>query len=161
MLTDGSLAVRIPDPNKLVSRSEDISNIYRRMRSTASFLRFSVGITDLSKVVASYPRVLLLDSLGQVSPVVSFLRDDIGLDQETLPKMIQAFPVILGVIVTDMRSVTDYLISIEIKADSLPKINRAFPAVLTMNARSKMKHVVVYLRSKILLIWLREIKKIL
>eukprot|EP00592_Proboscia_alata_P028985 CAMPEP_0194443034 /NCGR_PEP_ID=MMETSP0176-20130528/126476_1 /TAXON_ID=216777 /ORGANISM="Proboscia alata, Strain PI-D3" /LENGTH=745 /DNA_ID=CAMNT_0039269227 /DNA_START=385 /DNA_END=2620 /DNA_ORIENTATION=- len=147
MLTDGGVAVRIPDPNKLVSRSEDISNIYRRMRSTASFLRFSVGITDLSKVVASYPRVLLLDSLGQVSPVVSFLRDDIGLDQETLPKMIQAFPVILGVSVTEMRSVTDYLISIEVKADSLPKIIRAFPAVLTMNVRSKMKPVVEYLRS--------------
>jgi len=147
MLTDGGVAVRIPDPNKLISRSEDISNIYRRMRSTASFLRFSVGITDLSKVVASYPRVLLLDSLGQVSPVVSFLRDDIGLDQETLPKMIQAFPVILGVSVTEMRSVTDYLISIEVKADSLPKIIRAFPAVLTMNVRSKMKPVVEYLRS--------------
>ena len=46
-----------------------------------------------------------------------------------------------------MQRVTDYLISIKVKADSLPIIIRAFLAVLTINVRSKMKPIVVYLRS--------------
>jgi hypothetical protein len=127
-------------------RKRRIEDIYRNMTRTAYTLRTEIGTEDLSRVISAYPNVLLLDVDRQILPVARYLMDDLGILSGDLARVLQLFPMLLGMDIADMEVVVGYLLALGIDEVDMPSIFRAFPALLTMKPKD-MQPVVDYLRS--------------
>lgn len=127
-------------------RREQINDTYRQMSVTAWTLRHEIGTKDLGKVIAAYPSVLLLDAETQILPTASYLMNDLGIWQDDLPRVLQLYPVLLGMYVQDMKRVVNYLLSLEVAEENLASIFRAFPSLFTLDIEKDMKPVVQFLR---------------
>jgi hypothetical protein len=126
-------------------RRSKVNDVYRRMQKTAWALRQEIGTKDLSKVVAAYPAVLLLDAETQILPTASYLMEDLGIWEDDLPKVLQLYPALLGMDTAQMDRVATYLKSLGIPDESLASIFRAFPSLLTMDVETQMVPVVNFL----------------
>lgn len=127
-------------------RKLTIEQTFRNMTKTALTLQNEIGATDLSKVVAAYPNVLLLDVDRQIMPVARYLMDDLGILEGDLASLLQLYPMLLGLKIDDMKRVVLYLGWLGVEEDELPSIFRAFPSLLTFRIED-MEPVVSYLRS--------------
>lgn len=127
-------------------RRQQIQDTYRQMSVTAWTLRHEIGTRDLGKVIAAYPSVLLLDAETQILPVASYLMNDLGIWQDDLPRVLQLYPVLLGMDVNDMKRVVAYLLSLEVAEENLASIFRAFPSLFTLDIEKDMEPVVQFLR---------------
>lgn len=131
--------------NEISSRNLSVDETYKRMISTASYLVEDIGITDLGKIISSYPSALLLDRDTQILPSVEFLMT-VGIDMEEIPRIIESFPSLLAANLTNMETVTQYLVSLEVSPDVIGSIVRAFPSILTQSVEEKMMPVVDFLK---------------
>ncbi|KAG7373916.1 mitochondrial transcription termination factor (mTERF) family protein [Nitzschia inconspicua] len=127
-------------------RKRTIEELYRNMTKTAFALRDEIGAEDLSRVISAYPNVLLLDVERQILPVAQYLMDDLGIMKGDLARVLQLYPMLLGMEIADMEVVVGYLLALGVDEDDLSSIFRAFPALLTMKPQD-MHPVVDYLRS--------------
>lgn len=128
-------------------RRERINYTYLRMSTTAWTLRHEIGSADLGKIVAAYPSVLLLDANDQILPAASYLMEELGIWKDDLARVLQLYPALLGVEVTDMRAIVEYMLSLGVAEESLASIFRSFPALLTLSLKNDMIPVVEFLRS--------------
>jgi hypothetical protein len=135
-MEDGAVAAR---------QCDEVERIFDDMWETAGLLRTEVGMTDLPKVLAAHPSVLLLNSTTDILPVTNYLRAELGIWYDDVPRVLESFPTLLGVDVNDMRRVVDYLLEIEVSSEDLAKIFRAFPSLLTLDVETRMKPVVAFL----------------
>jgi len=131
--------------NDKARRSKIIDETYKNMTLTATFLAKEIGISDVGKVISSYPSALLLDTDTQIRPCLEFLIS-IGIDSDEIPRVIESFPSLLAANVTNMEMVTQYLTSLEVSPDIFGNIVRAFPSILTLSVEEKMIPVVDFLR---------------
>ena len=127
------------------SINRQVDDSYKRMMSTATFLVEDMGISDLGKVIASYPMALLLDIDTQIRPTIDFLTA-VDLEYDEIPRIIENFPSLLSANITNMEAVTNYLISLEVSPDVIGSIIRAFPSILTLGVEEKMVPVVEFLK---------------
>lgn len=99
----------------------------------------------MAKLVAAYPGVLLLDSSARIAPVVLFLRDGVGVDEDDIQKILQSFPSILESEISIMHESLDFLDKVGVSKEDIPKIIRAFPSILLLDIDTNMKPVVAFL----------------
>jgi len=128
-------------------RRDRINELYQKMSTTAWTLRHEIGTADLSRVIAAYPSVLLLDAERQILPAASYLMNDLGIWEDDLPRVLQLFPTLLGMETAQMECVASYLISLDVAPENLASIFRSFPALLTLDVEKDMAPVVEFLRS--------------
>jgi len=117
---------------------------YHEMFQTAEFLRKDIGITDLSKTLAAFPQILMIKK-DIVTQIVDFFEEELYLSNEDVAKIIETYPTILQTDLAQIRSVIDYMRSLEVSEDALGSIFRAFPALLSLDPESSMKDVVKFL----------------
>jgi hypothetical protein len=122
-----------------------VEEFYNRMISTATYLNEVVGISDLGKVLSSYPSALLEDKDSRIRLLIEFLQS-VGIDSEEIPRIIESFPCLLAANVTNMENVTQYLVSLEVSTDVIGSIVRAFPSILTLGVEERMVPVVEFLK---------------
>jgi len=127
-------------------RRLQINNTYRQMSATAWTLRHEIGTQDLGKVIAAYPSVLLLNAETKILSTASYLMNDLGIWQDDLPRVLQLYPVLLGMDVEDMKRVVNYLLSLEVAQENLASIFRAFPSLFMLDIENDMMPVVQFLR---------------
>lgn len=127
-------------------RRDRINEAYRKMTNTAWTLRHEIGAADLSKVIAAYPSVLLLDAEKQILPAAKYLMNELGIWEDDLPRVLQLFPSLLGMDVSQMERVSSYLISLGVEPENLASVFRSFPALLTLDVEKDMAPVVDFLR---------------
>lgn len=130
-------------------RRERINSIYQKMSETAWTLRNEIGTSDLGKVIAAYPSVLLLDAKEQILPTAKYLMEDLGMWEDDLPRVLQLYPLLLGKPREEMQEVVDYLLFLGVDEESLPLIFRSFPALLTMDIETQIKPVERFLRETV------------
>lgn len=124
-----------------------ISQAYTAMTETAKYLRFKVGVEDLGKLLSACPHVLLFDIESQIAPVVKFLVDEVEMDEEDIPRVLQSCPALVGKDLSALRKVSDYMRSLDVEDESLGSIFRAFPNLLTIDIDRTMVPVVEFLRN--------------
>lgn len=124
-----------------------IDSLYRSMASTADILRHEFGVSSVGKMVSAFPNVLLLDVSSQVTPVVDYLCNEIGIWEEDIPRVLESFPSLLEADISRMYTVVEYMHSLDISDDSLGPMFRAFPALLTLDVEKDMKPVADFLSS--------------
>jgi hypothetical protein len=127
-------------------KRKQINNVYRQMSNTAWTLRHEIGTKDLGKVIAAYPSVLLLDAETKILPTASYLMNDLGIWQDDLPRVLQLYPVLLGMDVEDMKKIVNYLLSLEVSQENLASIFRAFPSLFQLDIEKDMEPVIQFLR---------------
>jgi hypothetical protein len=130
-----------------LQRRERIEETYQCMSQTARTLRDEIGTSDLGKVIAAYPSVLLLDAEKTILPNADFLMNELGIWKDDLPKVLQLYPVLLGADLDKMRDVVEYLVYLDVPRENLASIFRSFPALLTLDIEKDMAPVVEFLRS--------------
>ena len=136
----------LPRPPKDSKLEEKRNEIYGKMKKTADILRYEIGVSSLSKVVQSYPSILLLDPMTQIFPVTDFLYNELGISEDGVPQVIQSYPSILKTDIKQMRQTVQYLLELEVSDDLIGKIFRAFPAILTFDKETQIIPVVNFLR---------------
>jgi mTERF len=127
-------------------RKRNVEELYRNMTKTAFALRNEIGTEDLGRVISAYPNVLLLDVDRQILPVAEYLMEELGILKGDLARVLQLYPMLLGMEIAEMEVVVGYLLALGVEEEDLPSIFRAFPALLTMKPQD-MQPVVDYLRS--------------
>jgi len=132
--------------NTRIERQERIERTYAGMTQTAGILRAQIGTQDLSKVVAAYPNVLLLDAEKQILPVARYLMGGLGIWQNDLSGVLQLYPTLLGTKIEDLERVVSYVLTLGVDEDDLAGIFRAFPGLFALPIED-MEAVVDYLRS--------------
>jgi len=128
-------------------RRKSIDGTYDRMSTTAWTLRNKIGTNDLSKVISAYPGVLLLDASEQVLPVASYLMDELGIFQDDLARVLQLYPALLGMPISEMKETVDFIMEQGIEKENLASMFRSFPSLLTLSIEEDMKPVVQFLQS--------------
>ncbi len=131
------------------TRRERINRTYQKMSETAWTLRNEIGTSDLGKVIAAYPSVLLLDAKEQILPTAKYLMEDLGMWEDDLPRVLQLYPLLLGKPREEMQRVVDYLKHLGVDEESMPLIFRSFPAILTMDIETQIKPVEQFLRDTV------------
>jgi mTERF domain-containing protein len=91
---------------------------------------------------------LLQDADKQVRSVVNYLTNNLGIFEDDLPKVLQLYPMLLGVEINRMRNVADFLLALEVAEENLASIFRAFPVLLTMDVEA-MQPVIDFLQNEI------------
>lgn len=132
-----------------ILHDEQINEIYQKMSLTAWTLRNKIGTVDLGKVISAYPSVLLLDAENQILPAAAYLMEDLGIWEDDLPRVLQLYPALLGKDISEMKTIVDYLISLEVSPDHFSSIFRSFPSLLTMSVDNDIGPVVKFLRDHI------------
>lgn len=127
-------------------RQERIERTYASMTQTARVLKAQIGTQDLSKVVAAYPEVLLLDAEKHILPVSRYMMGGLGIWQNDLGGALQLYPTLLGMKIDDLERVVSYVLSLGVDEDDLAGIFRAFPGLFAMPVED-MEVVVSYLES--------------
>eukprot|EP01082_Thalassiosira_pseudonana_P014335 g12882.t1.1.5e17418b g12882 g12882.t1 contig7:391214-393235(+) len=126
-------------------RQQQIEESYQSMEAVANVLRMTAGIKDFRKILSSYPHAFFLNVTNIIS-VATYLRDDVGMTKEDVGKAIQSFPTLLEQDVSRIRSVVEFMRSIEVDEEALPTILRSFPATLLLDTETTMIPVVEFLR---------------
>lgn len=126
-------------------RREEMNKAYQMMSSTAWTLRHEIGCAHLGKIISAYPNVLLLDAKKQILPTAQYLMNELGIWEDDLPRVLQLYPMLLGMDVSQMKEVASYLVSIEVEESALASIFRAFPSLLTLEVKKDMSPVVEFL----------------
>ena len=116
------------------------------MTQTARILKAQIGTQDLTKVVAAYPNVLLLDARNQILPVSRYLMGGLGIWQKELSSVLQLYPTLLGTKIDDLERIVSYMLTLGVDEDDLAGIFRAFPALFSTKVED-MEAVVSYLKS--------------
>lgn len=133
-----------------VAIRKSIDTAYEEIETICKYLKEYVGVEDITKVIVAYPGVLLLNRTS-LYPLLDYLYDvdGVGLDKESVAKMIQTFPLLLSTKNVDkMRQTVQYLNnSLEVSIESLRKIVRAFPSILLLDLEANMLPVVDFLRN--------------
>jgi hypothetical protein len=129
-----------------IERQERIERSYAGMSQTARILKAQIGTQDLSKVVAAYPEVLLLDAEKQILPVARYLMGGLGIWQNDLSGVLQLYPTLLGTKIEDLERVVSYVLTLGVDEDDLAGIFRAFPGLFALPVED-MEAVVSYLES--------------
>jgi len=129
-----------------IERQERIERSYAGMSQTARILKAQIGTQDLSKVVAAYPAVLLLDAEKQILPVARYLMGGLGIWQNDLSGVLQLYPTLLGTKIEDLERVVSYVLTLGVDEDDLAGIFRAFPGLFALPVED-MEAVVSYLES--------------
>jgi len=129
-----------------IERQERIERTYAGMIQTARILKAQIGTQDLSKVVAAYPNVLLLDAENQILPVARYLMGGLGIWQNDLSGVLQLYPTLLGTKIEDLERVVSYVLTLGVDEDDLAGIFRAFPGLFALPIED-MEAVVSYLES--------------
>ena len=124
-----------------------VNDIYRRMSETAWTLRNKIGTSDLGRVIAAYPSVLLLDASRQILPTAQYLMTELDILPNDLPSILQLYPALLRTDVEQMRNIVSYLTSLAVAEDNLGTIFRSFPVLLTLDIEHDMEPVVEFLQS--------------
>ncbi|KAL7581223.1 hypothetical protein ACA910_006004 [Epithemia clementina (nom. ined.)] len=128
-------------------RRDRINRIYQNMTRTAWTLRNEVGTADLSKVVAAYPSVLLLDAHDQILPNAEYLMDSLGICKGDLSRVLQLYPSLLGLPIERMQAMANALRSLGVSPAELTSVLRSFPAILSLDIKENVVPVVRFLRS--------------
>ncbi|CAB9497827.1 mitochondrial transcription termination [Seminavis robusta] len=128
-------------------RKKLIDNTYDKMSTTAWTLRNEIGTSDLGKVIAAYPGVLLLDASEQILPVASYLMKELGIWEDDLARVLQLYPTLLGMPISEMKEVVSFILVQGVEEENLPTIFRSFPALLTLNIERDMTPVASFLGS--------------
>lgn len=128
-------------------RKKLIDGTYEQMSVTAWTLRNEIGTSDLGKVIAAYPSVLLLDASQQVLPVAEYLMNELGIWEDDLARVLQLYPSLLGMSVSDMKGVADFFVAQGVEEENLASIFRSFPALLTRDIEEDMIPVIQFLKS--------------
>jgi len=131
----------------LEQRRQHLDDTYSRMSSTAWTLRNEIGTKDLGKVIAAYPSVLLLNATEQILPVASYLMDGLGIWEDDLARVLHLYPTLLGMPISDMEKVVDFILEQGVERENLPSIFRSFPSLLTLDIEKDMLPVIDFLRS--------------
>lgn len=130
---------------------KNIDTAYEEIGATCKYLKEQVGVEDIAKVIVAYPGVLLLNITTDLRPVLDYLYDEngVGLDKDSVSKMIQTFPLLLSIRnFNKTRETVHYLQnSLEVPTESLQKIVRAFPSILLLDLEADMLPVVNFLRN--------------
>ena len=129
-----------------IERQERIERTYALMTKTAMILKAQIGTEDLSKVVAAYPQVLLLDAEKNILPVARYMMGGLGIWQNDLSGVLQLYPTLLGTKIDDLERVVSYVLTLGVDEDDLAGIFRAFPGLFAMKVED-MEAVVSYLES--------------
>jgi len=82
-----------------------------------------------------------------LSPFLTFLCDDLGIDEEDVPKIIESYPALLVTELEEMKEVWEYLLGLGVCVESCASIFRAFPSLLALDIEGDMMPVVEFLRS--------------
>ena len=135
------------DSRILEQRKDSINQVYRNMTETAWFLRYEIGTADLSRVIAAYPSVLLLN-VHDILKRVDFLSQNLGIQDEKLVRVLQSYPMLLGEDLEKMREVVDYMERLGVSNESMTSIFRSFPQLLTMKVE-EMQCVIDYLEQSV------------
>lgn len=128
-------------------RRERINQVYRNMTKTASALRHEIGTEDLGKVISAYPKVLLLDAQEQILPTANYLMKELGVWEDDLPRVLQLYPALLGMEISQLEQVEAYLLDLGVGPETLSSIFRSFPAILTLDIEKTMVPVVDFLKN--------------
>lgn len=129
------------------SMGTEITRRYKSMFQTAKYLRRVVGVKDLGRTLSANANILTLGVEEEIKPCIKFLSEEVGMEEEEIPKVLETYPQLLGTSnITTMRENYKYLLSIEVAEEDLGRIFRAFPALLTLEI-SKMKRVVNFLKT--------------
>jgi len=147
----GAGSVGVPSMEMLLNSANEgleaeIVKTYKQMYHTAIFLREEVGIDNVGKVMSSYPDILMTDVEERIIPFFDFLCDDLGIDEEDVPMIIEAHPALLRMELSEMKEVREYLLEIGVEENSFPSIFKAFPSLLTLDIHSNMMPVVEFLK---------------
>ncbi|OEU06989.1 hypothetical protein FRACYDRAFT_198897 [Fragilariopsis cylindrus CCMP1102] len=128
-------------------RKKEIESTYSDMTRTALILQKQIGSKDLSRVVAAYPQVLLLDAEKQILPVARYLMGGLGIWEDDLSSLLQLYPTLLGRRIDDLEKVVSYLVDeLGVNEDDLGTIFRSFPVLFSLSIENDMKPVVEYLK---------------
>jgi len=137
-------------------RKERIERTYSSMTRTAGILRAQMAGDSnnnknnslaLSKVVATFPNVLLLDVEKQILPVARYLIRRLGIWKDDLASVLQIYPTLLGKTIEDPERVVAYVLSLGVEEDDLTQMFRTFPVLFTLRPHEDMEPVVEYLQS--------------
>lgn len=97
-------------------------------RAAAAVLVDEVGVRRLEVVVRAYPRVLASTREELLAPL-ALLGDLAGVDDETVPAIVEAFPLLFGL--DTIEPVLRFLLDeIAIAPEDAPRVVRAFPSLL-------------------------------
>jgi len=139
------------------ARKEHMERTYSSMTRTAGILRAQMAGDNtnnnkdnslaLSKVVAAYPNVSLLDVEKIMLPVARCLMGGLGIWKDDLASVLQLYLTLLGKTIEDLERVIAYVLSLGIEEDDLTQIFRAFPVLFTLRLQEDIEPVVEYLRS--------------
>jgi len=124
---------------------KNVEDHYRDMKTVADLLRTYV-VLDLCKVIAAHPSVLLFDPFTQILPVAHFIHHEIGMDEGDVCRVITSHPSLLGVEVSNIQEVIDFLHEHDVSNDAIIKIFRAFPSIFLLDIHSKMVPVINFLQ---------------
>jgi hypothetical protein len=102
---------------------------------------------DLGKVISA-SQVLLLDAEEQILPTANYLMNELGVWEDDLPRVLQLYPALLGMEISQMEQVAAFLLDLEVGPETLSSIFRSFPAILTLDIEKTMVPVVDFLKSK-------------
>ncbi|KAG5187906.1 mTERF-domain-containing protein [Tribonema minus] len=119
-----------------------------QLRPVARYLQESLGIRDMQRVLRAYPQILCCSITKDLEPRVWFLTEEVGINEEDVPRVVQTFPLLFAVPVERMRGVYGLLASeLLITRPDITKIVRAFPSLLGLEPEKHVRAVVAYMRS--------------
>jgi len=129
-------------------RKIQIERTYGEMTRTALLLQKQLGTQNLSKVIAAYPQVLLLDGEKQILPVARYLMGGLGIWKDDLSSLLQLYPTVLGKTIDELETIVSYLVDeLGVDEDDLGHIFRSFPVLFTLDIHQDIEPVVAYLKT--------------
>jgi len=129
-------------------RKIQIERTYGEMTRTALLLQKQLGTQNLSKVIAAYPQVLLLDGEKQILPVARYLMGGLGIWKDDLSSLVQLYPTIFGKTIDELETIVSYLVDeLGVDEDDLGHIFRSFPVLFTLDIHQDIEPVVSYLKT--------------
>jgi len=129
-------------------RKIQIERTYGEMTRTALLLQKQLGTQNLSKVIAAYPQVLLLDGEKQILPVARYLMGGLGIWKDDLSSLVQLYPTIFGKTIDELETIVSYLVDeLGVDEDDLGHIFRSFPVLFTLDIHQDIEPVVAYLKT--------------
>lgn len=146
--------IEIDDPREVwyrnrAARKRQIERTYGDMTRTALLLQQQLGTHNLSKVLAAYPQVLLLDTEKQILPVARYLMGGLGIWKDDLSSLLQLYPTVLGKTIEELETIVSYLVDeLGVDEDDLGHLFRSFPVLVTLDIQKDIEPVVTYLTTQ-------------
>jgi hypothetical protein len=109
---------------------------------------FGLSTMQLERMLARYPRVLVLELDTQVQPLCDYLQQELGVRRDALAASLWKRPLFLGTPVKRLQTNVRYLRSLDVSEDKLGTHAMIFP-VLFKQTLAHNKRQVAYLRTKL------------